>query len=343
MVYSITIASPQRLFFESMKFITLILCPLCLFAAISRAGELKADINPPDRRGDVLTPHWENWAWHEGASGTATFGGVTVTFRAATNEILTPVLFKAGMDYGAHMAVDGFGVKTPAGGAVEMVISGLAPGKHTIVTYHNEVRDLAPARFDVLIGEKVAVKDFTPGQRVTNDYDVTSTYFEVEAVAGKDVVVKFKPSAANGSFILNGFEIDTADPHSKAIKPVPGNDDEHWPNDSELTWTAPVGAKTHQFYFGTDSNAVAVATVKSPEFKGALTSTHRALPTLDPMQDYFWRVDEVDAAKKVTHGELWRFRVRTLACPTAEGYGRFAIGGRGGRIIEVTNLEDYDP
>jgi len=34
--------------------------------------------------------------------------------------------------------------------------------------------------------------------------------------------------------------------------------------------------------------------------------------------------------------------MRQLAFPTAEGYGRFARGGRGGRVIEVTNLLDYN-
>ena len=319
----------------------------CLFSAFAvAAAELKVDLNPSDARKDILTPHWENWAWHEGASGSQTYGHVTVTFRATANELIAPVWFKGLLDSGATMAADGIALKnsTNAGG-IEMVISGLTPGKHSVVTYHNELRDhVAPAVLNVFVGGEQKVTGLVATYRATNDYEVASAFLEVEAVAGKDVVIRFQPesSSANQSPVINGFEIDSANPRTKAIKPAPANDDDHWPNEVALTWTAPSSAVAHQFYFGTDASAVAKATTSSPEFKGSLGSASYALPKLDPEQNYFWRVDEVDAAKNVTHGEVWHFRTRSLAFPTAEGYGRFARGGRDGRVIEVTNLEDYN-
>ncbi len=330
-----------------MKMFSGIVCALTLgaFGSVLAQG-LKVDLNPPDRRGDVITPHWENWPWREAKTGSNTFGGITVTFRSSDSHALAPVLSKALLDYGMHLGVDGIASDKSADSAgFDMVISGLSAGTHQIVTYHNEVRDVAPVKLDVLVDGASVIKDFQPSQHVTNDYELASAYFPVKATAGKDVVIHFQPRASSGShsLVLNGFEIDSTDPHKKAIEPAPANDNEHWPNESALTWTAGAGAVSHNIYFGADSNAILIAEVTSPEFQGNQSQSLFSLSKLDPMKDYFWRVDEVDAAKNITRGELCHFRVRTLAFPTAEGYGRFAIGGRGGRLIEVTNLADYIP
>ena len=62
----------------------------------------------------------------------------------------------------------------------------------------------------------------------------------------------------------------------------------------------------HNLYFGTSSNAVAVATTNSPEFQGQVNTTNSSLPLLQTNTTCFWRVDEVNGTNTGT-GRVWQF------------------------------------
>ena len=100
-------------------------------------------------------------------------------------------------------------------------------------------------------------------------------------------------------------------------------------------------AVSYDVYFGTDRIAVRNATRASPEFHGNQTALNRVENSIASHLTYFWRVDSVDALGNFTRGTVWHFRPRHLAFPGAEGWGRFARGGRGGSVVEVTSLADY--
>jgi hypothetical protein len=76
---------------------------------------------------------------------------------------------------------------------------------------------------------------------------------------------------------------------------------------TNLQWSMGFGAVNNDVYFGTDYNTVLNASIASHEYKGRQPAAEFTLNTLKRFFDYFWRIDQIDAAGNVTRGPVWRF------------------------------------
>ncbi len=137
---------------------------------------------------------------------------------------------------------------------------------------------------------------------------------------------------------------DEQDISAMATDPIPADGDVHADMDGSvpvLSWTAARDGKTVKQYLhlGTDSVAIANAMPAAATAILANETTYEPGP-LSNIRTYFWRIDREDADGNITMGDVWSFQPRHLAFPGAEGYGRFARGGRGGHVVYVTSLKD---
>jgi hypothetical protein len=353
---------------------------LAILAAPSllNAGELRVDINRDSKNSDSVTEtgyvKWSADGTNASASGTAavsrsfttpTGGNVTVTFaqtaasQSAGGTGLLSNWYQTGATGTARLISDGLTV-SPAdfagGGQMLMTITGLSAGTHTLLTYHNAWDNLAAGSLgpiDVFVNGSLVVNDLQPTIRAATNNAAASAYVRFTVTGPADVTsilfaaeTSTAPSVTIRNAMINGFEIDTSNVLHVAHSPTPADGNEHVDNSSDLVtlqWSPALSgnAVSHDIYFGTDQAAVAAAGHASPLFLGNQSSTDRSVSAPDKHATFYWRVDEVDSIGNATPGTVWYFRPRVLAFPGAEGHGRFARGGRGGKVVHVTSLADY--
>jgi len=281
----------------------------------------------------------------------------TVTRVGEKGDALGTNWYKTGIQnpYYARLVCDGLTVKgTTAndGGQIELRISGLAEGNHTLLAFLNAVDSpvFSFSPIDITVDGTLEVDNLIPSIRATKTADAKSVYLNIKATANKEVVVLFAAETAVAANVLknvmlNGFELNTPNIYNQATNPIPTLNNEHVELNSGSTmlqWNPAINAVSHNIYFGTDLATLEAANTSSAEFKGTQTASNATYPVneLYTGATYYWRVDEVLATNELVKGNIWRFRPAQLAFPDAEGYGRFARGGRGGKVVAVTNLKD---
>jgi autotransporter-associated beta strand protein len=294
-------------------------------------------------------------------TGTNTYNGATAINNGTV--LVNGVLGNTAVTVGFGALLGGTGVIS---GAVS-VPGGFAPGANGIgkLTISDSLtlsggatfeinKSLSPSNDLVVVtgalnpGGVLAVNNL--GDALTNG-DTFALFNKAVSGSFSSVTLPALPAglAWQDNLAVNGTISVAAPPVGVASNPNPANGATDIATNPTLTWQAGDYAVSHRIYFGANSNAVAVATTNSPEFKGTLEAGSYAPGTLASSGRFFWRVDAVGLATSA-FGATWTFAtaVNPASKPVIGGGfngGNFTVSfaSQAGQTYRVERSDSLNP